>query len=425
MARSWRGATSSSLLVAALLIGAASPLPEGSRIDPEPADFPTQLLASEQAGGRQSFLVALGNTAFSSPLLYGARAREAGLSCNSCHVNGHINRSFFIPGHSNKPGSFDATSAAFNPRADNGVADALDIPSLRGVRLTGPWGRDGRIGSLREFARHVIVDEFAGPEPAPLILDALAAYLNEQQFLPNPRIDGSGRLAANASDSERRGEHLFEKPFAGMGNQACASCHLPSALFTDGRVHDVGTGGVFKTPTLVNSGDSAPYFHDGRAASFADVVTHFDTRFGLGLSAQDRADLAAYLGAIGDAEEPTEAPGFSREMGELAIWTELMATTIGDHDARLTRFVAETVAADLTRLSRAWPDGDALHARRRPDRTRRTVDFPALQAAIMRVADLADTGQTDQALAALEAYADLAESMAANYPRRAQAGAAR
>ncbi len=421
-ARNWRGATSSRLI---LLLGlaAASPAPRAV-IDPPAAHYPTQIIASEAAGGRQSFLVALGNTAFSSPLLYGAAAREAGITCNACHTNGHINRAFLVPGASAHPGSFDATSAAFNPRADNGVHDPLDIPSLRGVRLTGPWGRDGRIGSLREFARHVIVDEFAGPEPAPLILDALVAYLNEQEFLPNPRIDGFGRLTATASEAERRGQALFETPFAGLGGQACASCHIPGALFTDGRVHDVGSGGRFKTPTLLNSADSAPYFHDGRAADFAAVVAHFDQRFGLGLTGRDRGDLVAYLQAIGAAEDAEEAPSFAREMGELAIWTDVLATTIADDDRTLTRFVAETVAADLDRLARAWPRGDAAHGTARPDRTRKPVDFSALRQGILGVAAHADAGRAEAALAALRAYFDLAESMAANYPRRALDGPA-
>lgn len=418
MARSWPGATSSRIL---LLLGlaAASPAPVPQPvIDPPAEHYPTQILGSEAAGGRQSFLVALGNTAFSSPLLYGEAARAAGISCNACHTNGHINRAFFVPGASAHPGSFDATSAAFNPRADNFVHDPLDIPSLRGTRLTGPWGRDGRIGSLREFARHVIVDEFAGPEPSPLILDALTAYLNEQSFLPNPRIDRFGRLSADATESERRGQTLFETPFAGLGGQACATCHIPSALFTDGRVHDVDSGGRFKTPTLLNSADSAPYFHDGAAADFAAVVTHFDQRFALGLSAGDRADLVAYLGAIGAAEDAEERPSFAREMGELAIWTDVLVSTIADDDRPLTRFVAETVAADLGRLSRAWPRGDAEYMATRPDRTKKPVDFTLLIQGILKVAEQADAGRKQQALAALEAYFDLAESMAANYPRR-------
>ncbi|WP_431267790.1 hypothetical protein [Dankookia sp. P2] len=65
---------------ATVLLGAAA-LPDGSSIDPSVDRFPAQILRSEVAGGKQSFIVALGNTAFSSPLLYGEAARQAGLSC--------------------------------------------------------------------------------------------------------------------------------------------------------------------------------------------------------------------------------------------------------------------------------------------------------------------------------------------------------
>jgi cytochrome c peroxidase len=38
--------------------------------------------------------------------------------------------------------------------------------------------------------------------------------------------------------------------------------------FVDHGLHDVGTKGQFKTPTLVNANFSAPYFHDGRFDSY-------------------------------------------------------------------------------------------------------------------------------------------------------------
>src|SRR5205085_11819855 len=164
--------------------------------------FPAKILRSEIAGGRQSFIVALGNTAFSSPLLYGEAARQAGLSCNSCHVNGHANPDFHIPGHSARKGGLDPTGSLFNPAAEDGVENHVDIPSLRGIRYLAPYGRDGRIASLREFTRNVIVGEFGGAEPTPLILDALVAYMEQFEFLPNPRIDQLGQLTAKASDAE-------------------------------------------------------------------------------------------------------------------------------------------------------------------------------------------------------------------------------
>ena len=85
---------------------------------------------------------------FSSPLLFGPVARQAGLTCDTCHRQGDVNQAFYIPGLSTKPGNLDVTSHVFNPRADDAVANPVDIPSLRGIRSTGPYGRDGRTASL-------------------------------------------------------------------------------------------------------------------------------------------------------------------------------------------------------------------------------------------------------------------------------------
>lgn len=403
-------------LGAGIGVALAQGLPPATVIDP-PADvFPAQRLGVEQAGGRQSFLVALGNTAFSSPLLYGAPAQAAGLSCNSCHVNGHINQAFFIPGLSARPAGLDPTNAHFNPITDDGVRNHVDIPSLRGIRFLGPYGRDGRIGSLREFARHVIVTEFGGPEPAPLLLDALAAYMNEFEFLPNARITGEGRLAEGASLSERRGEDLFRNRRGGAG-LACGDCHRPESAFTDGRAHDVGSGGRFRTPTLLNANFSGPYGHDGRWGHYAEVVEAMDRSLGLGLNAAERADILAYLDAVGDAEDAMEPPGFGREMAEVASYVDVLDTAIDRGDARVVRFVADTVRAEMRRLARSFPDGDGPHQSARPDRRKRPMDWAALDAGMEAVAGAAERGDVAAAHVAVERYYDDAEAMVANYPR--------
>ncbi|MEI9984929.1 MAG: cytochrome c peroxidase [Aliidongia sp.] len=89
-----------------------------------------------------------------------------------------------------------------------------------------------------------------------------------------------------ATESEKRGQALFSKPFKNDPNLSCAGCHNPSSAFTDHQQHDVGTRGMFKTPTLLNANFSAPYFHDGRYGSYEEVVVHFDRLFYLGLTAQ-------------------------------------------------------------------------------------------------------------------------------------------
>ncbi|MGZ8371803.1 MAG: cytochrome c peroxidase, partial [Rhodoplanes sp.] len=95
---------------------------------------------------------------------------------------------------------------------------------------------------------------------------------------------------------------------------SCAACHKPSAAFVDRLVHDVGSGGRFKTPTLINANLNAPYFHDGRYETYDQVVGHFDRVFELGLSADERSDLVAYLDAVGHGEEP-----YTRETVDTAL----------------------------------------------------------------------------------------------------------
>ncbi len=53
-----------------------------------------------------------------------------------------------------------------------------------------------------------------------------------------------------------------------------------------------------KGPILHELSARAPYFHNGAAASLSDAVNFYDTRFSIGLSAQDKADLVAFLQAL-------------------------------------------------------------------------------------------------------------------------------
>src|ERR1700742_2283219 len=286
--------------------GVNTSLPVGTELNDDALEQPREQFHSEAIEGQKSYLVKLGNMAFNTPAILGGRALKGGISCGTCHINGASNPTLFITGASIRPGTFDTTSSFFNPKTENFNLDPVRIPSLRGARYLAPYGNDGRTESLREFVRTVIVDEFAGPDPAPAVLDALVAYILDIDFLPNPRISLGGKLTADASEAERRGEALFNKPFPHDAGLSCSGCHLPSGAFVDHRQHDVGSGGLYKTPTLLNADFNAPYFHDARFNTFDQVVSYFDRSFELGFSAQDRADLVAYLKAIGDAVQPYE-----------------------------------------------------------------------------------------------------------------------
>jgi cytochrome c peroxidase len=335
--------------------GDQTALPSTTELNEDALVKPREVFRSEIAGGK-SYLINLGDLAFSSPSILGEVARQAGVSCGTCHVNGAGNAKFFMPKMSTRPGNFDTTGPLFNPKAHNFVLDPVRIPSLRGARYLAPYGVDGRMPSLRDFVRNVIVNEFAGPEPSPAILDAIVAYVQDIDFLPNQSLGPGGRLVGKISESERRGEALFARPFPHDPGMSCAGCHIPSGAFLDHQQHDVGSGGLFKTPTLRNADFNAPYFHDGRFDSFDQVVAHFDRVFDLGLSEQDRHDLVAYLTAVGDGMLPYEQDGAGATLKEINDFTTVLATAIPAGDRDTVALVVDTVGLELRELTEQYPD---------------------------------------------------------------------
>jgi Di-haem cytochrome c peroxidase len=362
-------------------------LPIGSELDGDAIENPREIFHSEALRGRKSYSSNLGNLAFNSPYVLGGAARKAHLSCGSCHVNGASNPKLFIPGLSTRPGNFDTTSALFNPKTDNGVLDPLTIPSLRGARLLAPYGHDGRTGSLRDFVRNVIVNEFAGPEPSPQILDAIVVYIEDIDFLPNPAVDQAWRLKPDADPAQRRGEALFGKPFAHDPTLSCAGCHVPSAAFVDHRQHDIGSGGVYKTPTLLNADFNAPYFHDGRFDTYGQVIDHFDRAFGLGLSAQDRADLAAYLTAIGDGVRPEYHLTGINVLSDIDGFASVLDLAIAGRDTEVIALAVRSVNDLLQDLAGHYPDAEGSEmAGGAEERARARATIAALTAILHRVA---------------------------------------
>jgi cytochrome c peroxidase len=336
--------------------GQQTVLPVGTELNEDALSQPREIFKSEAIGGAKSYLVNFGDLAFSSPTILGGVARQAGISCSTCHVNGASNPKLYIPGLSTRPGTFDTTGGLFNGKADNHALDPVTIPSLRGARYLAPYGHDGRIASLRDFIRNVIVNEFAGPEPSPAVLDAIVVYVQDIDFLPNSSVGPGGRLTVQASASERRGEALFAKPFPHDTGLSCASCHAPSAAFVDHRQHDVGSDGLYKTPTLLNADFNAPYFHDGRYDTYNQVVAHFDRVFDLGLSPEDQRDLVAYLTAVGDGARPYENDGVAAELKEISDFASTLDTAIPAHYKDVIALAVNTVGPELRELTEAFPD---------------------------------------------------------------------
>ncbi|WP_339633853.1 hypothetical protein [uncultured Sneathiella sp.] len=119
-----------------------------------------------------------GRLLFRSPSLLGEKAVRIGLSCNSCHTNGHVNTSFYINGLSDRPGRIDVTNRFWQAGFEDGIANPLDIPSLRGSADSASFGTINVFPDLHAFTSHVITTEFAGPEPDTDTLTALISYMN-------------------------------------------------------------------------------------------------------------------------------------------------------------------------------------------------------------------------------------------------------
>lgn len=389
-------------------------LPIGTDLNEDLLDQPTELFAAELAGGKRSYLVKLGDMLFSSSAILGGPAAEAGMSCESCHQQGAGNSKLFIPGSSLRPGTFDTTGPFFNPKADDGVLDALTPPSLRGAKYLAPYGHDGRFASLRDFVHNVIVNEFAGPEPSAEVLDALVAYLQDIAFLPNAALGADGRLTDKAPDAARRGEVLFNKPFPHDPTMSCATCHQPASAFVDHQQHDVGSGGAFKTPTLVNADFNGPYFHDGRFDSYDQVVAYFDHHFDLGLSNDDRSDLVAYLNAVGNADAPFTNDTVQAELDEIGTFASVLDSAMSARNQEIITIAVDTIGSEWRELGENFPErsdptvlGGQIERRQARNAVANIV--LTLREIDMKMSD----GDYDAAAAALAAYhqqAMLAES---------------
>jgi cytochrome c peroxidase len=100
----------------------------------------------------------------------------------------------------------------------------------------------------------------------------LAAFW--RQFFARPE-----RPAPDAREQRRiaLGRQLFaDTRLSGDGARACASCHLPTASFTDGRARGAARDGgqlARNTPSLWNVGSGTRFYWDGRAGSLEEQAS--------------------------------------------------------------------------------------------------------------------------------------------------------
>ncbi|HEY0662767.1 MAG TPA: c-type cytochrome [Lysobacter sp.] len=142
------------------------------------------------------------------------------------------------------------------------------------------------------------IDMTHTPDLVTPLLPALRAY---QHSLPTPPpASGSFDVAA-----AKRGKEVF--------GLACMSCHVggdgtdnnggnklhaPSETGMDGAYAARTANKAYRTTPLRGLARHPPYFHDGSAATLADVVAHYNGVRNLQLSAGQQQDLVEYLKSL-------------------------------------------------------------------------------------------------------------------------------
>jgi YVTN family beta-propeller protein len=209
---------------------------------------------------------------------------DSGLSCATCHFDGMS----------------DGRVWSAYP-TDSGIA-ARNTPLLYALPETVPYTWSGAWDELADIEVKIrglmagtglVEDPLAAAGRAATFhtglspdLDVLTAYLLALDAPPSAPPQDPARVA--------RGAQVFAE-------QRCATCHV-GTVGTNLQQVDVGTGGRYDVPSLRWLWLSAPYFHDGRAATLRQVFELEGAHNLLGLVSPDDLDaLTAYLLAWTDA----------------------------------------------------------------------------------------------------------------------------
>ncbi|MGJ4947227.1 cytochrome-c peroxidase [Bradyrhizobium sp. HKCCYLS20291] len=204
------------------------------------------------------------------------------VSCATCH---------FSTGHTN-----NKTYVGLDVVAD-GDPNGRSTPTLWGAGERSVYGWGGAAPTLEESIRGIIVNRMKGAEPSKETLSALVAYVRSLSYPKNWQLNDDGTPSPAATQSVKRGFDLF------IGDGGCGTCHVLPSLDKSSR-DDIGTGGLFKVPSLRAVASTAPYFHDGRTASLRDAVKLmwgvYAKKMDTGLVPTDAQldDLVAYLSAL-------------------------------------------------------------------------------------------------------------------------------
>lgn len=205
----------------------------------------------------------------------GRRSLDQWYSCHSCHYDGGTN------------------ATVMDTWNDGSVRTFKTVLPLYYLHETSPWTWHGWQTDLRAAMRKSLTETMQGPLPTEDDISALLVFLDGLELPPRDVPD---------AEAVRRGQALFISERAG-----CAGCHS-GPRFTDGEVHDVGTGGPndvyqgYNTPSLLGVGKRVRLLHDGRARSLEQALTgaHSPDKVSgkAPFTAEELGDLVAYLRSL-------------------------------------------------------------------------------------------------------------------------------
>ncbi len=202
----------------------------------------------------------------------------------------------------------------YNMEGKNMGRNLANVQTLRDIGDTPPYKWNGKNQTIykQDGMRFSTIltrtESFSHKE-----LDALVAFIvTGIKNPPNLRFNPTGEL----TEAQQRGKEIFYRDFDNFGNEIpirnrCYTCH-PPPYFTDKLMNDVGTLSdsddpmLFDTPQLNNVYESAPYLHDGKAATLEEIWTKFNAHDQHGVAndmmKSQLNDLVEYLKSISDAK---------------------------------------------------------------------------------------------------------------------------
>jgi mono/diheme cytochrome c family protein len=233
-------------------------------------------------------------------------AVSGGISCGACHPDGrddgHVWREV-LKYPTDKLFTFISGPSIIEPDVKEGFryGYARQTPMLAGrVDAAGPYGWHSESPDLvarikAGFSLHRWWDRPADGLTNRRRAEPLAAYLRKG-LVPPPRHQGE------LTSEEASGKKIFESPQA-----RCSTCHVPKTGYTDRSALPVPLqtpprfweeeNKLYKVPSLLYVGGTAPYYHDGSFASLEELIDKNLDRMGktTHLTKDERRDLVAYL----------------------------------------------------------------------------------------------------------------------------------